>query len=154
MVNSIERRGQYFEEFELGQSFVSVGRTITEHDILAFAGLSGDYNQIHTDVEFAKTTPFGQRIAHGLLGLSVASGLAMRTGILEGTVLAFREIEEWKFTKPIFIGDTIRVRLEVVDLKPLPRLGGGMVTIRVEVLNQHSEAVMRGRWSVLVASKS
>jgi len=153
LVNTIESRGRYFEEFEVGQTYKSVGRTITEHDVLTFAGLSGDYNQIHTDAEFSKTTPFGQRIAHGLLGLSIASGLAMRTGILEGTVLAFREIEEWKFTKPVYLGDTIHVELEVVDVKPFPRLNGGMVTIQVEVINQRNEYVMKGKWSVLVASR-
>lgn len=153
MVEKIESRGRYFEEFAIGQTYTSVGRTITEYDVLTFAGLSGDYNQIHTDAEFAKTTPYGQRIAHGLLGLAIASGLAMRTGILEGTVLAFREIQEWKFTKPVMIGDTLHVELEVVDVKPFPRLGGGMVTILVDVLNQRSEAVMKGKWLVLVASK-
>lgn len=153
MVEKIESRGRYFEEFAIGQTYTSVGRTITEYDVLTFAGLSGDYNQIHTDAEFAKTTPYGQRIAHGLLGLAIASGLAMRTGILEGTVLAFREIQEWKFTKPVFMGDTLHVELEVVDIKPFPRLGGGMVTIQVDVVNQRSEAVMKGKWLVLVASK-
>jgi acyl dehydratase len=149
----IELRGRFFEEFAVGQTYTSVGRTVTEHDVMTFAGLSGDYNQIHTDAEFSKNTPFGQRIAHGLLGLSIASGLAMRTGILEGTVLAFREITEWKFTKPITLGDTIHVELEIVGVKPYPRLGGGMITIQVEVLNQRAEGVMKGKWSVLVASK-
>jgi len=153
VVNNIKSRGRYFEEFAVGQTYTSAGRTITEYDILTFAGLSGDYNQIHTDAEFAKQTPYGQRIAHGLLGLAIASGLAMRTGILEGTVLAFREIETWKFTKPVFIGDTLKVELEVLDTKPLPRLGGGMIIIQVDVLNQRDESVMKGKWSVLVASK-
>lgn len=153
MVNSLESRGRYFEEFATGQTYTSVGRTVTEHDVMTFAGLSGDYNQIHTDVEFATRTPYGKRIAHGLLGLAIASGLAMRTGILEGTVLAFREIEAWKFTKPVYIGDTLKVELEVLDTKPLARLGGGMITIQVDVLNQRDESVMKGMWSVLVASK-
>ncbi len=153
MANNLENRGRYFEEFAVGQTYTSVGRTITEHDVMTFAGLSGDYNQIHTDAEFAKLTPYGQRIAHGLLGLAIASGLAMRTGILEGTVLAFREIEAWKFTKPVYIGDTLKVELEVLDTKPLPRLGGGMITIQVDMLNQRDESVMKGKWSVLVASK-
>ncbi|PWH16029.1 MAG: dehydratase [Anaerolineae bacterium] len=152
-MSKIDIRGRYFEEFAIGQTYTSVGRTVTEHDVLTFAGLSGDYNQIHTDAEFSKNTPYGQRIAHGLLGLSIASGLAMRTGILEGTVLAFREIEEWKFTKPVFIGDTLKVELEVIETKALPRLGGGMIVIQVTVLNQQSESVMKGKWSVLVASK-
>ena len=89
-------RGLYFEEFEVGQKIMTVGRTVAESDIFTFAGFSGDFNQIHTDAEFSKDTPFGQRVAHGLLGLSIASGLAMRTGILEGTVIAFREIKNWK----------------------------------------------------------
>lgn len=153
MVNNLESRGRYFEEFAVGQTYTSVGRTITEYDVMTFAGLSGDYNQIHTDAEFATRTPYGQRIAHGLLGLAIASGLAMRTGILEGTVLAFREIEAWKFTKPVYIGDTLKVELEVLGTKTLPRLGGGMITIQVDVLNQRDESVMKGIWSVLVASK-
>jgi 3-hydroxybutyryl-CoA dehydratase len=150
----IKGRGQYFEEFEVGQKIVSAGRTISESDIIAFAGLSGDFNQIHTDAEFSKNTPYGQRIAHGLLGLSVASGLAMRTGILEGTVLAFREINEWKFVKPIFIGDSIHVEMVVIETKALPRIGGGSVLIAVELKNQRQETVMKGEWTVLVLSNA
>ena len=146
--------GVYFEEFTVGQKIVTVGRTIAESDIFTFAGLSGDFNQIHTDAEFAKTTPFGQRVAHGLLGVAITSGLAMRTGVLEGTVIAFREINEWKFSKPVFIGDTIHAELTVSETKPLPRLGGGSVTIVFDVKNQKDETVMKGTWVVLVASKS
>jgi acyl dehydratase len=145
--------GLYFEEFTVGQKIVTVGRTIAESDIFAFAGLSGDFNQIHTDAEFAKTTPFGQRVAHGLLGVAITSGLAMRTGVLEGTVIAFREINEWKFSKPVFIGDTIHAEMTVTETKPLPRLGGGSVTIVFDVKNQKDETVMKGTWVVLVASK-
>ena len=112
-------RGFYFEEFEINQVFTSSARTITEGDIVSFAGLSGDYNQIHTDVEFCKSTPFGQRIAHGLLVTSIASGLIAQSGLLEGTVIAFREINQWKFTKPIFIGDTVHVITEVIEKKAL-----------------------------------
>jgi 3-hydroxybutyryl-CoA dehydratase len=146
--------GLYFEEFTVGQKIVTVGRTIAESDIFTFAGFSGDYNQIHTDAEFAKTTPFGQRIAHGLLGLAITSGLAMRTGVLEGTVIAFREISEWKFSKPVFIGDTIHADLTITETKSLPRLGGGSVTIVFDVRNQKNETVMKGTWVVLVASKA
>lgn len=153
MESGWSERGKYFEEFEAGQKFRSAGRTITEHDILTFAGLSGDYNQIHTDVEFSKTTPFGQRVAHGILGLAVATGLVMRTGILEGTVLAFREIDQWKFSKPVFIGDTIHVEAQVIETKAMPRLGGGLIIIEVNVVNQRSESVMKGLWSALIASK-
>ncbi len=146
-------RGMYFEEFEAGQKIISAGRTVTESDIVAFAGLSGDYTQIHTDAEFSKNTPFGQRVAHGLLGMAIASGLAAQTGVLEGTVLAFREIIEWKFAKPIFIGDTIHVEMEVKETKAMPRIGGGAVALVLQLKNQHSDVLMKGTWSVLMASK-
>lgn len=147
------KSGKYFEEFIVGMNFVSPGRTVTESDIVNFAGLSGDYTQIHTDVEFSKSTPVGQRVAHGLLGLSIASGLAVRTGVLEGTVIAFREISEWKFIKPIFIGDTVRVSLLVLETKELRRIGGGAVNIELRLLNQNDDTVMKGIWKVLVASR-
>jgi 3-hydroxybutyryl-CoA dehydratase len=145
--------GLYFEEFHVGQKIMTVGRTIAESDIFTFAGLSGDFNQIHTDAEFAKGTQFGQRVAHGLLGVAITSGLAMRTGVLEGTVIAFREINEWKFSKPMFIGDTIHAEMTVTETKSLPRLNGGSVTIVFDVRNQKDETVMRGTWVVLIASK-
>lgn len=144
----------FFEDFALGLKVASVGRTVTEHDVAAFAGLSGDFNQIHTDAEFARSTPFGQRIAHGLLGLSIASGLAVQTGILGANVIAFREIGEWKFIKPVFLGDTIHVVMEVSETKAFPRLGGGVVTLAVQVQNQREEVTMRGSWSVLVKNKA
>ena len=147
------RRGKYFEEFETGMTFVSPGRTVTESDIVNFAGLSGDYTQIHTNIEFSKTTPVGQRVAHGLLGLSIASGLATRTGVLEGTVIAFREIREWKFIKTVFIGDTVRVSMHVLETKELRRMGGGLVNIELRLLNQNDETVMKGIWKVLMASR-
>ena len=145
--------GLYFEEFTVGQKITSVGRTVAEGDIMSFAGLTGDYNQIHTDAHFAAGTQFGQRIAHGLLGMSIAVGLLMRTGVLEGTVLAFREIVEWKFIKPVFIGDTIHVEMEAKELKSMPRVGGGLAHVALEVKNQQDETLMRGTLAVLVASK-
>jgi acyl dehydratase len=147
------KSGFYFEEFEVGQQITTVGRTVSESDIFNFAGFSGDYNQIHTDAEFSKDTPFGQRVAHGLLGLSIASGLAMRTGVLEGTVIAFREIDNWKFIAPVFIGDTIHVEMEVIETKALRRIGGGSVVITLDVKKQSGETVMKGNWTVLVMSK-
>ena len=146
-------RGMYFEEFEVGTKVISDGRTIAESDIFTFAGLSGDLNTIHTDAEYSKTTPFGQRVAHGLLGLSIASGLATRTGIIDGTVQAFREISDWKFVKPIYIGDTIHAEITVAEVKPFPRLGNGAVTMNVEVKNQNGEVNMRGTWVMLIMSK-
>lgn len=145
--------GLYFEEFSVGQKIVTEKRTIIENDIMTFAGLTGDNNRIHTDPEFSKTTVFGRQVAHGLLGLSIASGLAWRTGILDGTVIAFREISEWKFVKPVFIGDSIYVDLEIKETKALPRIGGGSVTIALEVKNQSEEVTHRGSWTVLLMSK-
>lgn len=147
------RTGLYFEEFAVGHSITSVGRTVTEADVVAFAALSGDWNSIHTDAEFATGHPFGQRVAHGLLCMSIASGLAMRLGFLEETALAFREIGDWKFSLPVFIGDTIRVRATVTDTKPMRRLGGGLVNLKVEILNQDDKVVQRGTWGVLVKSQ-
>lgn len=146
-------RGLYFEEFEVGQKIVTVGRSVAESDIFTFAGISGDYNQIHTDAEFARNTPFGQRVAHGLLGLSIASGLAMRTGVLEGTVIAFREINNWKFVNPVYIGDTLHVEMEVLETKALPRIGGGSVLIALDVKKQSGETTMKGNWTVLVLTR-
>lgn len=147
------RRGLYFEDFALGQAIITQGRTVTETDVVTFAGLSGDYNQIHTDAAYAAGTPFGQRIAHGLCAMSIASGLVTLTGVMEGTVLAFREIQEWKFSKPVFFGDTLHVEAEVVELKPLPRLNGGGVTIKLNVVNQKGDVVQSGKWTVLMLSR-
>jgi acyl dehydratase len=146
-------RGMYFGEFQPGQRIVTTARTVTESDIVTFAGLSGDYNQIHTDIQYSQKSSFGQRVAHGILGLSIASGLAVQTGVLEGTVLLFREIENWKFIKPIFIGDTIHVVMEVMETKELRRIGGGSVIIELDVKNQHNETVMKGTWNTLIAAK-
>jgi len=143
----------FFEEFEVGQKITTMGRTVTETDVVSFAGLSGDYNQIHTDGAYAAGTPFGQRIAHGLCVMSIASGLVTLTGVMEGTVLAFREIQEWKFSKPVFFGDTVHVETEVIETKAFPRLGGGAVIIKLNVLNQKAEVVQSGRWSVLMLSR-
>jgi len=146
------RHGMYFEEFAVGDSVTSAGRTITETDIVAFAALSGDWNAIHVDAEYAAKGMFGERIAHGLLGLSIASGLAVRLGFIEETVIAFMGVD-WKFRAPIKIGDTIHMRALVTELKAMPRLGGGIVTFNVEVPNQRGEVTQRGTWSMLVKSK-
>lgn len=148
-----EHRGMFFEEFEVGLKRITPGRTVTEADIVNFAGLSGDFYQLHTDAEYGKTTPFGQRIAHGVLVMSIATGLIAQTGVLEGTALAFREINDWKFALPVFIGDTVHVQLEVIEKKLLPRIDGGAVIIKVAVKNQDEKVVMKGTWTVLVALK-
>jgi len=108
------QKGMCFEDFAIGDTGTSVGRTVTETDIVNFAALSGDWNQIHTDVEFAAGTMYKERIAHGLLVLSIASGLAVRMGFMEGTVQAFMGLD-WQFRGPTKIGDTVRVRLDRID---------------------------------------
>jgi acyl dehydratase len=149
MTETTRPRGRYFEEFEIGDEVESPGRTITETDVVLFAGLSGDYNQIHTDAEFSKGTLYGERVAHGLLGLSVATGLASRMGFVEGTAQAFTALE-WKFRGPIKIGDTIRLRAEVRRKKEMARLGGGFVIFNIAILNQRDETVQKGSWTILV----
>ncbi|HDQ71323.1 MAG TPA: dehydratase [Chloroflexi bacterium] len=143
------QRGLYFEEIEEAFELETPARTITETDVVQFAGLSGDYNQLHTDAEFAQGTLFGARIAHGLLGLSIASGLTTRSGFIEGTAQAFTGLE-WKFRGPIMIGDTIRVRVRVKKKRAMRRLGGGFVYFDVAILNQRDEVVQKGVWQVLI----
>lgn len=143
----------YLEDFQQGQEFTTPARTITEADVAAFAGLSGDYNPLHTDAEFAAKTPFKQRIAHGMLGMSVMTGLASRTGMLDGSALAFLGIEEWKFQKPIFLGDTIHVRMTVADIRPSSRPGSGVLKRLVEIVNQRGEVTQSGRLVTLIRAR-
>ncbi len=145
--------GRYFEEFQVGEKVTTTSRTVTEADIMSFATLSGDNNRIHTDAEFSRTGPFGKRVAHGLLGLSLASGLLWKTGILDGTVIAFREVNEWKFVKPVFIDDVVHAELEALETKALPRIGGGSVVVGVELKNQDNDVCMKGKWTLLVLSR-
>jgi acyl dehydratase len=142
----------YFEEFAIGHRITTAARTVTEADVVAFAALSGDWNPIHTDAEFAATTAFGERVAHGLLGLSIATGLAVRMGFMDDTIIAFRSME-WKFSLPIKIGDTIHAVIEVAEAQALPRLGGGQVTFNVEIVNQRGQVTQRGTWAMLVKSR-
>jgi acyl dehydratase len=146
-------RGLYFEEFQPAQKIITAGRTVTEADVVNFAGLSGDYNQMHVDEAYSQKTTFGKRVAHGLLVVSIVSGLAVQTGVMEGTVMAFREINEWKFARPVFFGDTVHAVLEVREKKELRRIGGGSVTIELDVINQNDEVVMKGDWVVLIATR-
>ena len=145
--------GRYFEEFRVGEKIVTTSRVMTDGDIMNFAALTGDDNRIHTDAEFSRTGPFGKRISHGLLGLSIASGLLWQTGILDGTVIAFREVNEWKFVKPVFINDEVRAELEALETKPLPRIGSGSVVVGVELKNQDNDVCMKGKWTLLVMAR-
>lgn len=145
-------RGLYFEEFEVGAKMVTRGRTITESDLVQFAGLTGDYNPMHTDAHYAEGSFMGKRVAHGLLTLSYAVGQAYQLGILERTVLAFRELE-MKFSVPVTIGDTIRAELTVAEKQEAKRLGGGTVKLEMRILNHEDKVVQKGVLTLLMASK-
>jgi len=144
-------RGLYFEEFEVGAKMVTRGRTITEADLVQFAALTGDYNPMHTDAEYAKDSFMGKRVAHGMLTLSYAVGQAYQLGILEKTVLGFRGLE-MKFSIPVYIGDTIHAEVTVAEKKEAKRLGGGTVTLDMRILNQEDKAVQKGTLTLLMAS--
>src|SRR2546428_10512831 len=125
---------RFFDEIQIGEEYESPGRTVTETDIVIFAGLSGDYNILHTDAEFMKSSIFGERIAHGLLGLAIQAGLFTRAGQPYAT-LAFVGLR-WKVKGPIKIGDTIRLRAKVIGQKETPKPDRGLVTLQRSVLNQ------------------
>lgn len=137
-----------FEDIKVGEEFVSPGRTVTEMDVVLFAGLSGDYNVLHTDAEHMKSSQFGERIAHGLLVLSIQQGLVSRIA----PELVERPMTElgWKFRGPIKIGDTVHVVARVSDKRPADRPGWGIVTIERRVLNQRGEVVQEGESKHLV----
>ncbi|MBF4695052.1 MaoC/PaaZ C-terminal domain-containing protein [Fusibacter ferrireducens] len=149
---------KYFEDMQIGDQVISVGRTITEADIVNFAGLSGDYNTLHTDAEFARQSIAGERIAHGMLPYVIASGLFTRTAYnlsVMDALTAFVEIRSWKFLKPVLIGDTIRVLVELVEkLDSKPESKNGKVVFRRTVLNQKDEVVQRGEWVMLYKKRS
>jgi acyl dehydratase len=153
MTTELNPEGMYYGDFKQGQRLRSPGRTITESDVVTFAGLSGDYNQLHTDQEFAARSPFGGRIAHGLLGPAVASGLAARLGLSEGTALALTKMA-WKFTAPVYLGDTIQAVFTVVNKKLVSPGEGGFVKLDVELFNQDQELVQQGSWTLLVRTRS
>jgi len=145
------RRGLYFEEFAEGMTIQTRGRTITEADIVNFAGVSGDYNPMHTDAEYSKNHEYKARVAHGVLVFSVATGLAYQQGFIEGTVIAFTSFE-MKLRKPVFIGETISVTVTVSKLRAMPSAGGGFVFFDVKVTNQNGDVVEKGEWTILVRS--
>ena len=139
---------RFFDEIEVGEQYESPGRTITETDIVMFAGLSGDYNVLHTDAEFMKSSIFGERIAHGLLGLAIQGGLFTRATRAYAT-LAFVGMR-WKFKAPIKIGDTIRLRARVLSKRETGKDDRGLVTVERIVLNQRDEIVQQGETDLLV----
>ena len=146
--------GLWFEDFKVGEERLSPGRTITETDLVNFSGLTGDYSQVHTDEEFCKKTEFGTRIAHGLLGLSIAQGLAWRTNYTQGTGVASLGWDKWRFKRPIMMGDTVRVRWRLTEKRESrSKPGMGIITEFVELVNQRGEVVQGGEHITLLRKR-
>ena len=144
-------RPTFFEDFEAGQQYTTEEHVVTEAEVAAFAQLSGDHNRLHIDPEFAAQSPYRRRIAHGLLVMSQVSGLASQLGLLGESVLAFRQLD-WKFRRPVYIGDAVHALVAVTQTLSIPRLGGGLVQFAIRVHNQHNESVQTGSWRILIRS--
>ncbi len=145
--------GMYFEEFEIGGEMLSAARTVTEADIVLFAGLSGDYNPLHTNEEWAKNSPMGGRIAHGMLIASIASGLRMQTRMTEGTAIALLGINE-KFIAPTRPGDTIHCRFTFREKRPSSsKPDRGILLYDCDVINQNDVVVLHQEISVMLRRK-
>jgi acyl dehydratase len=140
----------YFEDVEVGLRFETLSRTVTEADLVAFAGVSGDFNPLHTDAVYAAGTIYGERIAHGALVLSLATGLRQRTGLFDGTLMGLLEIRSWRFLAPVLVGDTIRVVNEVTELRPTSKPDRGVMVQRVEVVKQDGTTATEGELVMLL----
>jgi 3-hydroxybutyryl-CoA dehydratase len=143
-------RSLYYEDFHLGQRFVTKARTVTEADVVNFSNLSWDHNRLHTDAEYAAGTLFGKPIAHGLLGLVIHAGLSYT--LIEETLLAFLSLE-WQFKLPIFIDDTIHVEQVVSEMRETSRKDRGILAFEKEVINQRGEVVQTGKTVILLARR-
>ncbi|WP_172651776.1 MaoC/PaaZ C-terminal domain-containing protein [Rhodococcus opacus] len=142
--------GLWFDDVEIGMTFETPRRTVTEADVVNFAGVSGDFHTLHTDAQTMRESQFGERIAHGALVLSIVTGLRGRLGIFDDTLVAFAEIRRWRFVRPVLIGDTIRAVNEVVELTPTSKPDRGVMVQHVQVLNQHDVVVQEGEMVALV----
>lgn len=145
--------GYLYEDLYLGMEFLSPGRTITDADLVGFAGLTGDFSELHTSDVYAQSSQFGRRVAHGMLGLAYAHGLMWaRTGEFRQSAIAFLGINDWKFVAPLFVGDTMFVRYVVQELRPSKsRPTQAIATFSVQVLNQDGKAVQSGTKALLMS---
>lgn len=143
----------YYEDLHPGLHFETARRTITKEDLETFTKLSGDYNPLHTDENFAASTPFGELIVQGALVLSIGTGLANSLGHLSGSIDAFVGLD-WKYRAPVKVGDTIWATLKVNKTHEMPGYNGGLVTLYVTIFNQHDKPVQKGTWTLLVRSKN
>lgn len=146
-------KGRTLEDYSLGETFESHGRTLTEADLVNFLGFVGDYEPVHADEEFAKKTPLGRRIMNGSAVTSACDGLISRMGLFEGTAISFLACT-WEFKAPVFIDDTVRVQLKVNETRPSKKGGRGIVIFGITVLNQSNQTVITGTWTMLVVSRT
>jgi 3-hydroxybutyryl-CoA dehydratase len=137
----MQARGRYFEDFKVGEVLVTGRRTVEGGDVSRFAGLTGDFNPLHTDAVFASQTPFGTRVAHGILTLAVSNGQQNLSGWFEGTALALLGLDRLRFTLPVKFGDTIHTEMTVKQARPSSKADRGVVTFDVVVKNQRDEVV-------------
>lgn len=138
---SLQRRGLYWEDFEIGQTLVTPARTITSTDIVNFACLSGDFNEVHTNWEYCKSTPFGEPVAHGPLIYAVMGGLQYASGINDGTLLALLQVDQWKMLAPVKHGDTVHMEMTVVDKKPTSKPDRGIIKLKRQFRKQDGSIV-------------
>jgi acyl dehydratase len=134
-------RGRYFEDFEVGQEIVTPARTITSTDIVNFACLTGDFNEVHTNFEYCKSTPFGEPIAHGPLVYGIMGGLQYASGINDGTLLGLLGIDQWRMLAPVKHGDTVRVVQKVVEKKETSKPDRGVITFLRQCVKQDGSVV-------------
>jgi acyl dehydratase len=144
----------YFEDLAAGMEWRTGGRTVTEADIVGFAGISGDFNPIHVDAEHATASSFGERIAHGALVLAIATGLRQQEGRFRGTLKAWLGMSDWRFRAPVRIGDTITVRNRIAELRDTKNPGDGLAVQDIEVLNQRDELVASGQFVTLMRRRA
>jgi len=142
-------KGKIFNEFNIGDEFTTASRTITEADVVNFAGLSGDFNPLHTDEEFGKSTPFKGRVAHGMLSVAIATGLANQLGIFEGTTIALLSMTI-NYKGAVMLGDTIHLELKVAEKKETSKDDRGIVTFDTIVYDQDNKPIVEGQWVVML----
>ena len=136
-----KKRGLYWEDFEVGQTIRTSARTITSTDIVNFACLSGDFNEVHTDWEYCKSTPFGEPVAHGPLVYAIMGGLQYASGINDGTLLALLGVDKWRMLAPVKHGDTVHMESTVVEKKETSKSDRGVIKVKRKFVNQNSTPV-------------
>lgn len=141
--------GQYFDDYAVGQTFETHGRTLTETDLVNFCGIIGDYEPPHADETFARKSPLGRRVMQGCLVTTAAEGLMTRSGLFDGTAITLLA-SSWEYRAPVFIGDTVHARLRVKETRKSSKGGRGVITFEVAILNQDEQAVVTGSYAMMV----